>query len=231
MFPSKHLGVAIAIRENTFLPANVRRITAPLAGRGGVLKLVRGDAAFLIMSLYLPPSPSNLREKQLSEKIWMWARRFLDETLSRVVPVLLLDANGHTSQTTWPDKIRKYSSKKPHSTVSAWENFCGTTICKRRTHTFQWERLSLDPSPIHRSTLRVFQLLFMFTDDVHYTTTEINCNWQQPRGEGIIAPICGSFNISLNTECMEKRQDHLWDEQAYTGYHLYVTGRGSMPAR
>ena len=42
-------GVAIAIRENTFLPANVRRIYTPhaqLAGRGGGLKLVRGDAAF-----------------------------------------------------------------------------------------------------------------------------------------------------------------------------------------
>ena len=37
LFPSKHSGVAIAIRENTFLPANVRRIytpPAPLAGRG-----------------------------------------------------------------------------------------------------------------------------------------------------------------------------------------------------
>ena len=76
------------------------------------MKLVRRDAAFLIMSLYLPPSPSNLREKQLSEKIWKWARRVLDETPSRVVPVLLLDANGHISQTTWPDQIGKYSSEK-----------------------------------------------------------------------------------------------------------------------
>ena len=108
-------GVATAIRENTFLPANVRRIytpLAPLAGRGGALKLVRGDAAFLIMSLYLPPSPSNLREKQLSEKIWKWARRVLDETPSRVVPVLWQDANGHISQTPWPEQIGKYSSKK-----------------------------------------------------------------------------------------------------------------------
>ena len=108
LFPSKHSGVAVAIRENTFLPANVRRIytpPAPLAGRGGALKLVRGDAAFLIMSQNLPPSPSNLREKELSEKIWKWARRVLDETPSRVVPVLLLDANGDISQTTWPGRI------------------------------------------------------------------------------------------------------------------------------
>ena len=113
LFPSKHSAVAIAIRENTFLPAKVRRIytpAAPLAGRGGALKL-RGDAAFLIMSLYLPPSPSNLPEKQLSEKIWKWARRVLDRTPSRV-PVLLLDANGHISQTPWPEQIGKYCSKK-----------------------------------------------------------------------------------------------------------------------
>ena len=115
LFPSKHSEVAIAIRENTFLPANVRRIytpPAPLAGRRGALKLVRGDAAFLIMSLYLPPSPSKLREKQLSEQNWKWARKVLDETPSRVVPVLLLDANGHISQTPWPEQIGKYSSKK-----------------------------------------------------------------------------------------------------------------------
>ena len=47
LFPSKHSGVAIALRENTFVPVNVRDIyspPAPLAGRGGALKLVRGDA-------------------------------------------------------------------------------------------------------------------------------------------------------------------------------------------
>ena len=119
LFPSKHPGVAIAMREHTFLPANVRRIytpLAPLAGRGRALKLVRGDVAFLIMSLYLPPSPSDLRDKQLSEKIWKWGRRVLDETLdetpSRVMLVLLLDANGRISQTAWPEQIGKYSSKK-----------------------------------------------------------------------------------------------------------------------
>ena len=82
------------------------------AGRTGrALKLVRGDAAFLIMSLHPPPFPSNLREKQLSEKIWKWARSVLDETSSRVVPVLLLDATGHISQTTWSGQIGKYSKK------------------------------------------------------------------------------------------------------------------------
>ena len=96
------------------------------------------------------------------------------------------------------------AAKKPHSTASAWENFCGTTICKRRTHTFQWKRLFLDPSPILRPTLRVFRLLFMLTDVVHCTTTERDCNWQRPRGEGIIAPFSVSFSISLRTAYKNK---------------------------
>ena len=130
------------------------------------------------------------------------------------------------------------ASKKPHSTASAWENCCGTTICRRRTLFFPWERLSLDPSPILRSTLRVFGLLFMFTDVVHCTTTEIDCNWQQPRGEGIIVPFSVSFSISLHTECMKKGKIRMAQEQAYTRCpsragpdHLSYTGTASMPAR
>ena len=34
------------------------------------------------------------------------------------------------------------AAKKPHSMASVWENSYGTTICKRRTHTSQLERLS-----------------------------------------------------------------------------------------
>ena len=168
LFPSKHSEAAIAIRENTFLPANVSGVhtpPAPLAGRGGALKLVRGDAAFLIMSLYLPPSQSKLREKQLSEMIWKWARGVLDETPSRVVPVLLLDANGHISKIHGQNRPVSTAAKKTHSVASVWENSCGTTICKRRTHTSQLVRLSLDLSPILRSA-----------DAVHCTTTEMDCN-------------------------------------------------------
>ena len=214
-------GQRLPSRENTILPANVRRIytpPAPLAGRGGALKLVRGDAAFLIMSLYLQPSPSNLQEKQLSEKIWTWARRVLDETTSRVVPVLL-------------------QQQKTHSTASAWENSCGTTICKRRTHTSQWERLSLDPSLILRSTSRVFRLLFMLADVVHCTTTEIDCNWQQPREKGSSPhSVCLSASAYIRN-ARKKARSPVGQEQAYTGCplragldHFSGTGRGSVPA-
>ena len=72
------------------------------------------------------------------------------------------------------------AAKKLHSMVSAWENSCEIITCGR-TLTFLQERLSLDPSPTLRSTLRVFLPLFMFTDVAHCTTTEIDCNWQQPQ--------------------------------------------------
>ena len=242
LFPSKHSGVAIAIRENTFLPANVRRIytpPAPLAGRGGALTLVRGDAAFLIMSLYLPPSPSNLREKQLGENMWKWARKVLDETPSRVVPVLV----RWTPMVTSPklhgqSRLASTATKKLHSTASAWENFCEIITCRRRTLTFPWERLSLDPSPTLRSTLRVFLLLFTFTDVARCTTTEIDCNLQQPRREGIIVPFSVYFNISSHMEYMKKARTSMGQEQAYAGCpfragpdRLSVTSGGSMQAR
>ena len=57
--------------------------------------------------------PHRICERNNSaKKIGSGARKVLDETPSRVVPVLLLDANGHISQTPWPEQIGKYSSKK-----------------------------------------------------------------------------------------------------------------------
>ena len=214
-------------RQGSLFPSNVRRTHTPpalLAGRGGALKLVRGDAAFLIMSLYLPPSPSNLREKQLSEKIWKWARRVLD------VPVLLLDANGHISQNTWPEQIGKYSSKKTTYNGQCLGELLRDHHLQAANTFFPWERLSLDPSPlcVSSSCCSCSQML----------TTEIDRKWQQPRGEGIIAPFSVSFNISLHTECMKKGKITNGKERAYTRCpfragtdHLSVTGRGSMPAR
>ena len=111
------------------------------------------------------------------------------------MPVLLLDANGHISQTPWPEQIGQYSSKK---------NYIQWSVLGRTLAIPSLERLSLDPSPTLRSTLRVFLLLFMFTDVARCTTTEIDCNWQQPRGEGIIVPFSVSFNISLHIEYMKK---------------------------
>ena len=224
LFPSKHSGVAIAIRENTFLPANVRRIytpPAPLAGRGGALKLVRGDAAFLIMSLFLPPSPSNLREKQLSEKIWKWARRVLDETPSRVVPVLLLDANGHISQTTWPEQIGKYSSKKtPHSTVSAWETCCGTTICRRRTLFSRGSDFLWTLHQYSDRLLRVFR---------HHDGDRLQLAAAPERRDH--RPIQCVFQHQLTYGIHEKRQDHQWDKNKLTQDALFAQNRTTFLSR
>ena len=194
MFPSKHSEVAIAIRENTFLPANVRRIHTPpawLARRGRALKLVRGDQAFLIMSLYLPPSPSNLREKQL----WKWARRVLDETPSRRTRAFAGCQGSHLSKyMAKADREVQQQKKKTHSTASVWENSCRTTICKRRTHTSQWERLSFTNTQIDFACLPA--AIHVHRCCALHHDREKDCNKQQPRREGIIAPFSVSFSIS-----------------------------------
>ena len=191
LFPSKHSG----IRDNTFLPANVRRIYTPpaqLAGRGGALKLVRGDAAFLIMSLYLPPSPSNLRENS-AQKIGSGRARFWMSHLRVSCLCFCWTPMVTSPKLHGQSRLVSTAANKLHSTASAWENFCEIITCRRRTLTFPW-------SPTLRSTLRVFLLLVTFTDVAHCTTTEIDCNWQQHRGEGIIVPLCVYFNISSQME-------------------------------
>ena len=78
----------------------------------------------------------------------------------------------------------------------------------------------------------------MFTAVVHCTTTEIDCNWQQPRGEGIINPFSVSFNISLHTVYTNKCKItngtrtilHRGPLRAGPD-HVSDTSRGSMPAR
>ena len=113
-------------------------------------------------------------------------------------PVLLLDANGHISRTTWP------AAKKNTFNGQCLGELLRDHHLQAANTFFPWERISLDPSPILRSTLRVFWPLSTFTDVVHCTTTEIGHNWQQPRGEGIIAPFSVSFSISLQTEYTKK---------------------------
>ena len=197
MFPSKHSGVAIAIRENTFLPANVRRINtppAPLAGRGGSLKLVRGDAAFfLIMSLFLPTSTSNLRRENNSARrfgsgrlrFWTKRRRASCQCFCRMTTVTFPKLHGQSRPVST-------AARKPHSNGQCLgELFAGPPFAGGEHFLPPWEATFLGtPSPILRSALRVFQLLFMFTDVVHYTTTEGSQRqgkWQHPRarwGEG-----------------------------------------------
>ena len=144
-----------------------------------------GDAAFLIMSLYLPPSPSNLREKQLSEKIWKWARRVPGRD---TVASTFRKLHGRSRSVSTAAKKNNIQRPVLGRTVAGPQFAGGEHLF------FPWDRLSLDPSPILRSTLRVFRLLFMFTGVVHCTTTEIGCNWQQLRREGIIAP----FTVCLS---------------------------------
>ena len=81
-----------------------------------------------IMSLYLPPSPSNLRDKQLSEKIWKWARWVPDETPSGTLPCFCWMPTVTSPKLHGQTRSERTAAKKTHSTASAWENFCEITL-------------------------------------------------------------------------------------------------------
>ena len=192
---------------------------APLAGRGGALKLVRGDRGFSDHEPVLAAVPNEFaRETTQREDLEVGAQGFWDETPSRVVPVLLLDANGHISQTAWPEHIGMYSSKK-----TTFNGQCLGELLRdhhlraANTYFLVGRRLSLDPSPTPRSTLPVSQLLFMFTDVVHCTTMGIDCNWQQLWGEGYHRPNQCVFQHQLTYGIHEKKgKEHQWDKNKLT---------------
>ena len=133
-------------------------------------------------------------------------------------------------------RLSSTAAKKLHSTASAWENFCEIITCRRRTLTFPWERLSLDPSPTLRSTLRVFRLLF----NVHSCCAlhhEI-ATGSSP-GEKASSPnsVCLSTSADIRFARIKARSP-MGQEQAYAGCpfragpdHVSDTNRGSMPAR
>ena len=77
------------------------------------LKLVQGEAAFLIMSLYLPP-----KHRHASCQCFCW-----------MPTVTFPKLHGQSRPVST-------ATRKPHSTVSAWENCCGITICRQRTPFF-----------------------------------------------------------------------------------------------
>ena len=226
--------VAIPIRENTFQPPNVRRIytpPAPLAGRGVVLKLVRGDAAFLIISLFLPPSPSNLREKQLNEKIWKWVRSVLDETPSRVVPVLLLDANGHISQTTWPEQIGKYSSKK-----TTFNGQCLGELL--RDHHLQAANTYFLVGATFFGPFSIAQIDFSCLPATVHVRRCCALHHDGDRlqlaaalGRRDHRPIQCVFQHQLTYGMHEKRQDHQWDKNKLTQGALFAQDRTTFLLR
>ena len=92
-------------RENTFLPANVRRIHTPPAPLG---RTRRGTEAGPGRR---GPHRTYERNKSVrrfgSGRVGFWTKHRHASCQS-----FLLDANGHISQTIWPEQTGKYSSKK-----------------------------------------------------------------------------------------------------------------------
>ena len=131
------------------------------------------------------------------------------------------------------------AAKKLHSMASAWENFCEIITCGRRTLTFPWERLSLDPSPTLRSTLRVFLLLFTVHRccALHHDGDRLQLAAAPVRRDH--RPIQCVFQHQLTYGILEKKaRASMGQGQAYTGCpfragpgHLSVTSGGIMQAR
>ena len=94
------------------------------------------------------------------------------------------------------------AAKKLHSMVSVWENSCEIITWGRRTLTFLWERLSLDPSPTPRSTLRVFLLLFI----LHHDGDRLQLAAVLVRRDH--RPIQCVFQHQLTYGIHERRQEH-----------------------
>ena len=169
MFPSSHSGVAVAIRENTFLPANVRRIYTPsvaMAGRVGVLKLVRGDAAFFdqeSLPAAVPIEPA--RRSRLSEEVW------------KLPPRHSWMRHRHTWYMCfcWMPMVMSHTRDGPSRSPGTGElkNFYVLITCRPLTHTSQLERLSSALSPTLGSTSSVSHPRFKCLCNCEYFPTAL----------------------------------------------------------
>ena len=92
-------GVTLGIKHRSFPERSVVRIFSPppeLQGRGGAVRIERGDADITPIVVYVPTEPNSRKDQAASKAIWQWVHDLLSSLPSRTVPVLMLDANGKT---------------------------------------------------------------------------------------------------------------------------------------
>ena len=92
-------GVTLGIKHRSFPERSVVRIFSPppeLQGRGGAVRIERGDADITPIVVYVPTEPNSRKDQAASKAIWQWVHELLSSLPSRTVPVLMLDANGKT---------------------------------------------------------------------------------------------------------------------------------------
>ena len=125
-------GVAIALRRNVFHDRNVRQVYQPpeeLAGRFGAVRLVRGDVDLcaIVVYQYPEPHPPNTdAQRRQAKRLWMYVAAFLDRLPHRCLPVLLLDANGHTGLHRHEGGFAHINSEAVGQADAALENFNGS---------------------------------------------------------------------------------------------------------
>ena len=98
-FVNDACGVSIGIKRRPFPERCVVQVFSPpshLQGRGGAVRLKRGDADITPIVVYVPTEPYNKQQREASQAIWTWVHDLLSRLPARTVPVLLLDANGKT---------------------------------------------------------------------------------------------------------------------------------------
>ena len=158
---------------------------------------------------------------------------FWTKTPSRVVPVLLLDANGHISQTAWSEQADKYSSKKTlHSTVSDWEYCCGRDHHLKAANTFL---------PVGATFFGPFsntQIDFAcLPTAVHvHRCCALHCDGGRLQlaaapGTRDHRPIQCVFQHQLTYGMHGKRQEHQWDKNKLTQGALFAQDRTTFLSR
>ena len=60
-------------------------------GRMGAVRLVRGD-----LVAYILPEPCCVTDRELNRRLWLCLDHIISNAPGRSIPLLLLDANGHT---------------------------------------------------------------------------------------------------------------------------------------
>ena len=127
-------GVALAFRSKVFRDSNVRQVFEPpkeYAGRFGAVRLVRGDVDFCPIVVYQYPEPHPPRaerQRQRANRLWQHISGFIDKLPHRCVPVLILDANGHTGLMRVQGATAAIDSSAVGNSGGELENFNGHAL-------------------------------------------------------------------------------------------------------
>ena len=81
------------------LDVSVRRVFNPPAeykGRMGAVRLVLGDVDLLVVVAYMWPEPCCVSDGERNRRLWLYLDYIISNAPGRSIPLLLLDADGHT---------------------------------------------------------------------------------------------------------------------------------------